>query len=162
MTDQVTGADSATQTAEPLALRLNDQLGPNAQAVERDPHRGGSSYEASMLRNLLARIHRDGGHYVEEHGLDKALEDADAQVVQWLSMQDRLADALFVLGMVGKNNRINAGAKGKAWSGRFVVEEVRRALDMREARHGDWRAVEHGFDDSETPNADLSGRTRSA
>jgi hypothetical protein len=27
-----------------------------------------------------------------------------------------------------------------------------RALDMREARHGDWRAVEHGFDDSKTPN----------
>lgn len=28
-----------------------------------------------------------------------------------------------------------------------------RALDMREARRGDWRAVEHGFDDSEPPNA---------
>ena len=27
-----------------------------------------------------------------------------------------------------------------------------RALDMREARRGDWRAVEHGFDDSEPPN----------
>ena len=26
-----------------------------------------------LVRNLLARIHRDGGHYVEEHGLDKAL-----------------------------------------------------------------------------------------
>lgn len=28
-----------------------------------------------------------------------------------------------------------------------------RAADMREARRGDWRAVEHGFDDSKTPNA---------
>lgn len=27
-----------------------------------------------------------------------------------------------------------------------------RALDMREARRGDWRAVEHGFDDRKTPN----------
>lgn len=27
-----------------------------------------------------------------------------------------------------------------------------RALDMREARRGYWRAVEHGFDDSKTPN----------
>ena len=27
-----------------------------------------------------------------------------------------------------------------------------RALDMRDARRGDWRAVEHGFDDSKTPN----------
>ena len=30
-----------------------------------------------------------------------------------------------------------------------------RALDMREARRGDWRAVEHGFDDSKTPNKPL-------
>ena len=49
----------------------------------RDPHRGGDSYEASMLRNLLARIHRDGGQYVEQHGLDKALEDAEATVAMW-------------------------------------------------------------------------------
>ena len=33
-----------------------------------------------------------------------------------------------------------------------------RAMDMREARRGDWRAVEHGFDDSKTPNAELTGR----
>ena len=32
-----------------------------------------------------------------------------------------------------------------------------RALDMREARRGDWRAVEHGFDDSKTPNAEITG-----
>ncbi len=37
-----------------------------------------------------------------------------------------------------------------------------RALDMKEKHGGDWRPVEHGFEDSETPNADLSGRTRSA
>lgn len=41
-----------------------------------------------LVRNLLARIHRDGGHYVEEHGLDKALEDADAKVVAWLALSD--------------------------------------------------------------------------
>ena len=43
-------------------------------------------------------------------------------------IKDCLADALFVLGMVDKNNRIDAGETGKAWSGRFVVEEVRRVL----------------------------------
>jgi hypothetical protein len=32
-----------------------------------------------------------------------------------------------------------------------------RALDMRDARRGDWRAVEHGFDDSKTPNAKVNG-----
>ena len=41
----------------------------------------------------------------------------------------RLNDALFVLVMVNKNNRIAAGEKGKAWDGRFVAEEVRRVLD---------------------------------
>ena len=35
-----------------------------------------------------------------------------------------------------------------------------RALDMREARRGDWRAVEHGFDDSKTPN--VGGEARLA
>lgn len=33
-----------------------------------------------------------------------------------------------------------------------------RALDMHEARRGDWRAVEHGFDDRKTPNAELTER----
>ena len=28
------------------------------------------------LLNLLAVIHRDGGHYVNDHGLKKAIEDA--------------------------------------------------------------------------------------
>ena len=29
-----------------------------------------------ILQNLLAIIHRDGGHYTEEHGLEKSVEDA--------------------------------------------------------------------------------------
>lgn len=29
-----------------------------------------------MLRDLLAVIHRDGGHYTEEHGLQKSFDDA--------------------------------------------------------------------------------------
>lgn len=59
--------------------------------AERNAHYGGNSYEASMLRNLLARIHRDGGHYLDQHGLDKALEDADALVVQWIASHDAKA-----------------------------------------------------------------------
>lgn len=45
-------------------------------------------------------------------------------------LAEALEAALFVLGMVDKNNRIDAGEKGKAWSGRFVVEEVRRVLAL--------------------------------
>lgn len=68
------GTPSASSTVDPFGV---------LKTPARDPHRGGSSYEASMLRNLLARIHGDGGHYVEEHGLDKALEDADELVSTW-------------------------------------------------------------------------------
>ena len=67
---------------------LTEGLGPTALTVARDPHRGGNSYEASMLRNLLARIHGDGGHYVERHGLEKALDDANGLVAAWRAAPD--------------------------------------------------------------------------
>lgn len=57
--------------------------GTGGPPVQRDAWRGGSTYEASMLRNLLARVHGDGGHYVEQYGLEKALEDADLLVATW-------------------------------------------------------------------------------
>lgn len=40
------------------------------------------------LGELLARIHRDGGHYIQAHGLAKALQDADAKVVAWIARDD--------------------------------------------------------------------------
>lgn len=48
---------------------------------QRDAHRGGNSYDASMLRELLCVIHRDGGHYVEKHGIEKAVADAAGLVL---------------------------------------------------------------------------------
>jgi hypothetical protein len=42
------------------------------------------------LRNLLAVIHRDGGHYATEHGIEKASEDAEAA---WYARAERI-DAL--------------------------------------------------------------------
>lgn len=35
--------------------------------------------DSEMLLNLLAVIHRDGGHHVEEVGLEQACEDAQAE-----------------------------------------------------------------------------------
>lgn len=32
------------------------------------------------LANILCRIHRDGGHYIAEHGWRKAIDDADLKV----------------------------------------------------------------------------------
>lgn len=43
---------------------------------------------ARHLSNLLARIHRDGGHYEAEHGTDKAVADADARVAMLNVMAD--------------------------------------------------------------------------
>ena len=40
--------------------------------------------ERHHIYDLLARIHRDGGQYTAEHGVEKACEDAESQVVTWL------------------------------------------------------------------------------
>jgi hypothetical protein len=39
------------------------------------------------LGNLLARIHRDGGHYVDEHGWRKAIDDADTKVINLFAIE---------------------------------------------------------------------------
>lgn len=44
------------------------------------------SSEAVELRNLLARIHGDGGHYLAEHGLEKAVADAHIRVADLQAM----------------------------------------------------------------------------
>ena len=40
--------------------------------------------ERHHIYDLLARIHRDGGQYAAEVGVEKACDDAEAQVVTWL------------------------------------------------------------------------------
>ena len=35
----------------------------------------------NLLMNLLAVIHRDGGHYVDKHGVVKACSDAEEKVL---------------------------------------------------------------------------------
>jgi len=43
------------------------------------------------LYNLLARIHRDGGHYVSDHGEAKAVDDADKIIVGYMRDKEALA-----------------------------------------------------------------------
>lgn len=45
----------------------------------------------SHLGNLLARIHRDGGHYQDQHGTEKAVADADVRVVEMIGAETRVA-----------------------------------------------------------------------
>ena len=53
-------------------IRKHASLGQNRESHQR----------YAMLTNLLARIHRDGGQYVRQHGLDKAFADADVIVAE--------------------------------------------------------------------------------
>jgi len=46
------------------------------------------------LRNLLARVHCDGGHYVAAHGIDKATLDADLLIVAVRAKNERLRNTL--------------------------------------------------------------------
>ena len=41
------------------------------------------------LSNLLARVHRDGGHYEAEHGVDQAVFDADIIVAELHAAKDQ-------------------------------------------------------------------------
>jgi len=46
------------------------------------------------ISNLLARAHRDGGHYEGEHGTDKACEDADKVIAEAYGKVDELTAKL--------------------------------------------------------------------
>ena len=53
--------------------------------------------------DLLARIHRDGGHYTEEHGVEKSCKDADLRVAEaygQCDMLDGIVDDLLAFGWV--------------------------------------------------------------
>ena len=46
------------------------------------------SVQLTKTHNLLARIHRDGGHYTQEHGLEKSMDDAETRVVELFDKLD--------------------------------------------------------------------------
>lgn len=61
--------------------------------------------EAVFLAELLARIHRDGGHHQAAVGTEQAFRDADAIVVKWLAAEAQpVADALARISALYDNN----------------------------------------------------------
>lgn len=50
------------------------------------PTGGSYTWESAELRELVARIHGDGGHYIVEHGMEKAVRDAHIRVAQLRAM----------------------------------------------------------------------------
>ena len=58
--------------------------------------------ERHHIYDLLARIHRDGGQYAAEHGVEKACEDAESQVAAWLDTISEV-DALIEQARIAKS-----------------------------------------------------------
>lgn len=95
-----------------------------------------------LLGNLLAILHRDGGHYQSEHGTGKAVADA---VTKWHELQHRLEEV----------EKLNDWAKGIGRADQVQIDgliraraEVQRQLDAANARCSEWAemAGKHGED----------------
>jgi hypothetical protein len=78
------------------ALRLAEDLDAyHTRSIHREAAallRTLAEQQDSSLLNLLAIIHRDGGHYVEQHGIEKATDDAHEVLYQWRGAFDALAE----------------------------------------------------------------------
>ena len=58
------------------------------ESIYKEPEQPAQQDSDQRLVNLLCRIHRDGGHYIAEHGLEKAVADADVKVAELNAMSD--------------------------------------------------------------------------
>ena len=58
--------------------------------------------ERNHIYDLLARIHRDGGQYTAEHGVEKSCDDAEEQVAAWLDTINSV-DALIEQARIAKS-----------------------------------------------------------
>lgn len=75
------------QLTDNLAGLSSDKLREIYSAVERlmyesEGYLRRATAAEKHLGNLLARIHGDGGHYQDEHGTDKAVEEADMLICE--------------------------------------------------------------------------------
>jgi len=80
----VTGSAEAAEKPTnflPIDDRVMDDVFPARESSRSDD-------AATMLRNLLARIHRDGGHHTQEVGLALSVKDADERVASLYSEHD--------------------------------------------------------------------------
>ena len=48
--------------------------------------------ESKMLHDLLAYIHRDGGRYIDEHGIDEAFTKAVSEHIMLANFYDASRD----------------------------------------------------------------------
>lgn len=105
---------------------------------QRDHAHSRPDYERNLL-DLLAVIHRDGGHYTEEHGRERSIKGAVEKVVKMLADGDLLRElaekaqaAVHDLESIGGGHPAgNPIAYQIAQKLRSVLEEVKK---MREGK----------------------------
>lgn len=76
---------TATTNPHPGAVGVCSEDPPEWRAWQDGYVQGysdGTEMIRDHLRNLLARIHCDGGHYTSKHGISKSCLDADALLVE--------------------------------------------------------------------------------
>ena len=93
--------------------------------AQRISHLGKLTPE-DMLEELLAVIHRDGGHYVTEHGVAKACVDGEARVLAAYHAQDTVRES-FIAEVAAMREHYNRPA------GQQTVDEIVRRLRGEEA-----------------------------
>ncbi len=131
-----------------------------ATKVNTEPlYRGKPGWDADMLLNLLACIHGDGGHYVAEHGLDKAAADAESKVATWAAGGDARFEK-HTTAVAEFLNELYAIMVDPCATGTTTVKEMQAALlaaalRQREAVGGD--AVRETLSEARSFIAELMG-----
>ena len=87
---QEDGAEMSKRTALEIALDLDAASCSSFAKLEAAESLRQQHAEIERLKrerhhiyDLFARIHRDGGQYTAENGVEKACEDAESQVTAW-------------------------------------------------------------------------------
>ena len=94
------GRDAAISAAVAAEREANAIL--TAEREARAAEIDSLKRERHHIYDLLARIHRDGGQYAAEHGVEKACEDAESQVAAWLDTISEV-DALIEQARIAKS-----------------------------------------------------------
>ena len=96
-----------------------------AVAAEREAHAAEIDRlkrERHHIYDLLARIHRDGGQYTAENGVEKSCDDAEAQVVAWLDTISGIDSLIEQAGIAEREACISA-AESVRGPGRYAAHD---------------------------------------
>ena len=101
-----------------LGLQLGTQIRPQIEPaiVQLQKHLG----------NLLARIHGDGGHYQDEHGVEKAVADADLKFCEMQRQIEELKQDKAILDHIEECQKVAIVGESKRTFRQAILDEMRR------------------------------------